>query len=118
VNMWILRPQKLSTSLDYYFEVPNISALLFMFGVNMHLQLDWLTVGFIEPSDLWVLEIKGLEWEAEWPPPTIPLFSMSSWHGTSISTRITSQLLNYQSCSKVHTPFPHNITHLWQYYFL
>lgn len=42
VNMWILRPQQLNTSLDHYFEMPNISALLFMFGVNMHLQLDWL----------------------------------------------------------------------------
>jgi len=31
-----------------------------------------LNVGLTEPSALWVLEIKGLEWEADWRPPTIP----------------------------------------------
>jgi len=35
-------PQELTASLDHYSEMANISALLFMFGVNMHLQLDWM----------------------------------------------------------------------------
>jgi hypothetical protein len=71
-----------------------------------------LTVQFTKPSDPWVLGIKGMEWEADWSPLTIPLFPhiFMAWY--------FNQLLNYWSCSKVHIPFPHNITHLWRYYFL